>query len=162
MDFAAIDIVFTIVLIFTTLRASLRGFVQEVLAAAAVILGISAAVLFSGLVAELMEQAFRPSIWSQVAAFLAIFMLVYLVVKLFERALRNLIERIHLESLDHALGLFLGLIEGILIAFVAILIIQVQPVISPHRLLEGSVFARFLVPLFPYASQFLGRRIAHV
>ncbi len=162
MDFAAVDIVFTIILIFTTIRATLRGFVQEVLSAASVILGISAAVLFSGLVAELMEQLLGPSIWSQVAAFLLIFLLVYLVVKLFERALRNLIERIHLESLDHALGLFLGLIEGILIAFVLILVIQVQPIIPPSRLLEGSVFARFLVPLFPYVSQFLGRRIADV
>ncbi|TVR03937.1 MAG: CvpA family protein [Spirochaetaceae bacterium] len=162
MDFVAIDIVFTIILLFTTLRAALRGFVQEVLSAAAVILGIAAAVLFSGLVAELLEATFGRSIWSQVVAFLAIFLVVYLVVKLSERALRNLVEQIHLESLDHALGLFLGLVEGILIVFVLILLIQVQPVLSPSRVLDGSVFARFLVPFFPYASQFFSRRVGHV
>jgi membrane protein required for colicin V production len=162
LDFAAIDIVFAIILVFTTLRAAMRGFVQEVLSAASVILGITAAVLFSGLVAELVEQTFGRSIWSQVVAFLMIFLLVYLVVKLFERALRNVVEQIHLESLDHALGLFLGLVEGILIVFVLILLIQVQPVIAPIRLLDGSVFARFLVPFFPYASQFFSRRVRNV
>ena len=39
----------------------------------------------------------------------------------------ELIERIHLENLDHALGLFLGLVEGTLVIFVLILVLQFPP-----------------------------------
>lgn len=162
MDFVAIDVVFALILVFTTLRAAIRGFVTELLSMASLILGIAAAVLFSGVVGASFDRFLGESAWSQVAAFLAIFLGVYIVVKIFENALHRLIEHIHLESLDHALGLFLGVIEGLLVTFVLILIIQVQPFFSPDRVLDGSVFARLLVPFLPYASEFLNRRTIDV
>lgn len=162
MDFVAIDIVFALIVVFTTLRGAFRGFVTELMSMAGLILGIAAAVLFSGVVAAYLDQFFGESVWSQVAAFLAVFLIVYLLSKIFENALHTLIERIHLESLDHALGIFLGLAEGLLLTFIMILVIQVQPFFPPDRILEGSVFARLLVPLLPYASEFLNRRTVDV
>lgn len=162
MDFVAIDVVFALILVFTTLRAAIRGFVTELLSMASLILGIAAAVLFSGVVGAYFDRFLGESAWSQVAAFLAIFLAVYILVKIFENALHRLIEHIHLESLDHALGLFLGVIEGLLVTFVLILIIQVQPFFSPDSVLDGSVFARLLVPFLPYASEFLNRRTVDV
>jgi membrane protein required for colicin V production len=53
-------------------------------------------------------------------------------------------------------------IEGLLVTFVLILIIQVQPFFSPDSVLDGSVFARLLVPFLPYASEFLNRRTVDV
>ena len=162
MDFVALDIVFALILVFTTLRGAFRGFVTELLSMASLILGIAAAVLFSGTVGAYLNRFLGESAWSQVAAFLAIFLVVYILVKVFENALHALIERIHLESLDHALGLFLGVFEGLLVTFVLILLIQVQPFFAPERVLEGSVFARLLVPFLPYASEFLNRRTVDV
>jgi membrane protein required for colicin V production len=162
MDFVALDIVFAAILVFTTLRGAFRGFVTELLSMASLILGITAAVVFSGMVGSYFNRYLGESPWSQVAAFLAIFLLVYILVKIFENALHTLIERIHLESLDHALGLFLGVVEGLLVTFVLILLIQVQPFFSPDALLEGSVFARLLVPFLPYASELLNRRTVDV
>ena len=162
MDFVAVDVVFALILVFTTLRGAIRGFVTELLSMASLILGITAAVLFSGIVGAYLNRWLGESAWSQVAAFLAIFLLVYILVKIFENALHRLIEHIHLENLDHALGLFLGVIEGLLLTFVMILIIQIQPFFPPDRVLEGSVFGQLLVPLLPHVSEFLNRRTVDV
>ncbi len=155
MEFAAIDFVFAIVVVILSLRAAIRGFVKELLGTAALILGIVAAVLFSGLASGLIEEFIGPTVWSQVIAFLGIFLIVYLIVKIFEGALNRLIERIHLSQLDHALGLFLGIVEGLVVVFVLLLLIQIQPFFEPEGLIEGSLFARVLVPFLPFAAEFL-------
>jgi membrane protein required for colicin V production len=149
-----IDIVFLIIVVILAIRAAMRGFVKELLGTAALILGIAGAVLFSGLVATLLEPYVGGG-WAQIIAFLALFIVIYLVVKIFESALNKLIERIHMDQLDHALGFFLGLVEGVLVVFVLILLIQIQPFFPPEQLLADSLFARFLLPFLPYAAQFL-------
>ncbi|MFW5728701.1 MAG: CvpA family protein, partial [Spirochaetota bacterium] len=108
MQVSAIDFVFALLVVFTTIRAGVRGFVRELMSMASVVAGILAAVLLSAMVAELIVEFFGSSAWSQVVAFLGIFVLAYAIVKLFEKGLQGVVERIHLESLDHALGLFLG------------------------------------------------------
>ncbi len=155
MSIAGIDIVFGIVILFMGIRAAIRGFVRELLGTGAFILGVVVAMVFSGSAAGLIDQYMGPSIWSQVIAFLALFLIVYLVVKIFESALNRLIERIHLDQLDHALGLFLGLIEGVVVVFVLLLLIQLQPFFAPESLIAGSLTARLLVPLMPFVSEFL-------
>ena len=155
MEFAGIDIVFAIIVVILAFRAAIRGFVKELLGTASLFLGIIAAVLFSGLVARLIDEYMGPSIWSQVIAFLVIFLVVYLIVKLFESALNRLIERIHLDQLDHALGFFLGIVEGLVVVFVLLLLVQIQPFFEPEVLVEGSIFARILLPFLPFATEFL-------
>ena len=154
MQVAGIDIVFGIIVLILAFRAAIRGFVKELLGTAALILGITVAVVGSGMVAQLIEQYTGPTIWSQVIAFLVLFLVVYLVVKIFEGALNRLIERIHLDQLDHALGFFLGILEGLLIVFIALLLIQIQPFFDPQALVAGSLFARIMVPFLPFASEF--------
>lgn len=155
MQLAGIDVVFAIVIVILAIRAAIRGFVKELLGTAALILGIVAAVLLSGLAAQIIENWIGESVWSQVIAFLAVFLIVYIVVKIFEGALNRLVERIHLDQLDHALGLFLGIVEGLVVAFLLLLVIQIQPFFDPEVLMGGSIFARILLPFLPFAAEFL-------
>jgi len=155
MTFTGIDIVFSIVVVILAFRAAIRGFVKELLGTAALFLGIIAAVIFSGLVAQMIDEYMGPSIWSQVIAFLAIFLVVYLIVKIFESALNRLIERIHLDQLDHALGFFLGIVEGLLLVFILLLLVQIQPFFEPEVLIDESFFARLMLPFMPFAAEFL-------
>jgi membrane protein required for colicin V production len=155
MEFAGIDIVFGIIVLILAFRAAIRGFVKELLGTAALFLGIIVAVLFSGLVAQTIDQYFGPSIWSQVIAFLVLFLVVYLLVKIFESALNKLIERIHLDQLDHALGFFLGIVEGLVVVFIILLLVQIQPFFDPEAIIDGSVFARIMLPFLPFAAEFL-------
>ncbi|MFW6312790.1 MAG: CvpA family protein [Spirochaetota bacterium] len=155
MTFSGIDIVFSIIVVILTFRAAFRGFVRELLGTAALFLGIIVAVIFSGLLAQTIDEYLGPSIWNQIIAFLALFLAVYLVVKIFESALNRLIERIHLDQLDHALGFFLGVVEGLLVVFVLLLLVQIQPFFDSDALIEESFFARLMLPFMPFAAEFL-------
>ncbi len=155
MEFAGIDIVFAIVIVILAFRAAIRGFVKELMGTAALFLGIVIAVLFSALVAGVIEEYIGPTIWSQVIAFLGLFLVVYLIVKLFESGLNRMIERIHADKLDHALGFFLGIAEGLIVVFLILLLVQIQPFFEPEALITGSLFARLMVPFLPFVAEFL-------
>jgi membrane protein required for colicin V production len=155
ISLSGLDIVFLILIAFAALRAGIRGFVHEFLSMAAVLLGIATAVFFSGIVAQMLQPYIGGGAWSQVVAFLGLFLIVYVVVKLFETALNRIIERINLESLDRALGFFLGIAEGLFLVFVLVLLLQLQPIFDVEQMLLESQIARFLVPLLPYAERAL-------
>jgi membrane protein required for colicin V production len=155
ISLSGLDIVFLVVIVFFTLRVGIKGFVKEFMSMAALILGIAVAVIFSGLVGQYIQPYLGVGPWSQVVAFLALFLITYVVVKLFENALYHIVERINLESLDRALGFFLGLAEGILVVFILILLIQLQPLFEAGDILAESVFARLLTPLLPYAQRII-------
>ncbi len=155
VDLSGLDIVFLIIIVFMALRGVFRGFVREFMAMAAVILGITVAVLFSGVAAVYLQPWVGVGPWSQVISFLALFLVVYLVVRIFENALNKLIERINLESFDRAMGFFLGIAEGLLATFIVVLILQLQPVFDTREMLAGSLIAQFLLPLLPYAERLI-------
>lgn len=155
MELNPIDIVFTLVLVTLTLRAAFRGFVREFMAVAALVLGIGGAALGAGVVALWLEQMLGASLWNHVIAFLGLFLLLYLVIKLTEGALDALVERIHLDSLDHALGLFFGGFEGLVAVFIIILLLQIQPLLELDSLMNGSIYVELLTPLLPYANSFM-------
>ncbi|TVQ21885.1 MAG: CvpA family protein [Spirochaetaceae bacterium] len=156
MNLAGIDIVFAVLILIMALRSGFRGFIREFMSMAALLLGLGVAVLFSGQTAVLVNEYLDAQAWSQVIAFLALFVLVYLFVKIFESALNRLVERINLANLDHALGFFLGVAEGLLLVFVLLLVLQIQPFVNPDTIVRNSVFAEALLPFLPYASRLLG------
>lgn len=155
MNVAAVDIVFSILVLIGAFRAAVRGFVKELMSMAALILGIGLAVLFSGLVGSYLVTYLGDSPWNQVIAFLGIFLGVYLLTKIFESALNRLVEHISLENLDHALGFFLGIVEGLALVFVLVLVMQIQPFFDMQAVLEESFYAYVLLPLLPYASELI-------
>jgi membrane protein required for colicin V production len=155
LNFSTLDVILLIIIGLGAIRAVFRGFVKELMSVGAIILGILLAMLFSGMVAVYLEQWLGKSVWTQVAAFLVIFVVVYLVLKLFEAGLNGLIERVNLQNLDKALGLFLGLIEGILLSFILLFLMQIQPFFDVQDLLEASLLYGILAPFFPYATAVL-------
>ncbi len=48
--------------------------------------------------------------------------------------LSRFVERVELEQLDRALGLFLGIIEGAVVVLVIILLIKLQPLFPAEKL----------------------------
>lgn len=155
MNIPAIDVVFLIIILIAIIRGVFRGFIREIMAVSSIILGILLAVLFSGVVSLYLIPIMGDTIWNQVIAFLAIFIVVYLLVKLFEAGLNSLVEKIQLENLDKALGFFLGLIEGMLLVFLLLFGLQIQPFFDFQDLLQSSVIYGLIAPFFPYAVQVL-------
>ena len=164
IQFELIDAVFAILIVVAAVRGAIRGFVTEVGSAASVILGIVAAVLFHRPGARLIGRSFGESMWNPLVAFLVVFLIVYILVKLVERMLAALFEKLNLNRLDSAMGLFVGIGEGLLVVAVVLFFLSWQPFFDTKAMLDRSMFARFLFPLFPSAEGIFqnARRVGNV
>ncbi|ADN01510.1 CvpA family protein [Spirochaeta thermophila] len=149
MNLTALDVVFLGVIGFFIVQGLIKGFIQGFMSVLAVGGGLTAGALFSSRAAGLFDALLGASPWSPVLGFLSLFIVVYAVVKLLENALQSLIERVHLENLDKALGFFLGILKGIVVVAVILLILEAQPFVDTTRMLGTSLFARLLLPLLP-------------
>ena len=149
MDFGVLDYIFGALITAAVLRCLLKGFIAEIVAVAGVGGGILCAVLFSPVVAELLVRWLGDSIWNRVIAFLLIFLVVYLVVKVFEGLLYRLLDALQLENLDRALGFFLGLLEGLVVTFLLILLLAGQNLVDLDSLLNESLLVRFVATILP-------------
>lgn len=147
MEWNTLDVLFGILLLFFSLRGVLRGFVGEVFSIGAVALGIGAGYFLGPHVAQIMEQKLHLSGWGNVVAFLGVFLLVYMLLKLIEKLFRGFIESLHLQNLDKALGLFLGVGEGLILVLLLLWVLRVQPIFDTKAWIQGSWIARFLLPL---------------
>jgi membrane protein required for colicin V production len=82
-----------------------------------------------------------------------LFLVTFVLVKILERILKDIAERVKLGGIDRALGLALGLLEGLLVVSAALFVLSIQPLFDPSALLEGSIFARILLPLVGEAGR---------
>jgi membrane protein required for colicin V production len=142
-----IDIVFAIVMLFMLLRGLLRGALAELFSVGAIVAGIAVAVIFSAGAGAMVEEKFGLAGWGSIIAFLGLFLVTYVVMKLVEKTLRSFVESVKLQNLDKALGLLLGLVEGLAIVAVVIFVMRLQPVFDFREILAGSLFVRLLDPL---------------
>jgi membrane protein required for colicin V production len=151
MNVNYLDIILVVVVIVLTIRCIYRGFIEESLSMAALVGGIAGGVLFSGLLASLLTGWIGPAVWNPIIGFLVAFLVIYLIVKLLEGAIQAFFDKFNLEKLDKVLGLFLGLIEGVLFCSLAVFVLywlRAFPYLNTAVLLKGSFTARLILPLF--------------
>jgi membrane protein required for colicin V production len=156
VSFAAVDLVFAALIVILAVRGAIRGFVAEFGSVAALFLGLGGAIALYKAVAALLGRWFGSSLWNPLIGFLVVFLLIYLVVKVLERLLAVLFDKLELERLDQAIGLFLGLAEGLLLVGVMLFLLNWQPFFDTRRLLGDSLFVRILSPLLPSPERLFG------
>jgi membrane protein required for colicin V production len=146
---AAIDIVLLVLLALLILRAFLRGFVGEVFSLASVSLGVIGAVFFFKNGALFLRAFLLPGVplVPEILAFIIIFLAVFILGKILEHLVRDIITKLGLEGLDRFLGFILGVVEGIALIALLLIFIGIQPLFDPSALLARSIFARLLLPL---------------
>jgi membrane protein required for colicin V production len=151
----SLDWIFIVLLLILGIRCMVKGFAAELLSVAAPFLGLlaalvlykNAAVLFVG-----WGLAAKPPFIPGLLGFAAVFLLVFLLAKLIGALLRKGIEAAELGGVDKALGLLLGLAEGlVLISIVLVVMSLLEPAFKSSagyaKLLSGSAFARFILPI---------------
>ncbi len=111
--------------------------------------GILLGVLFSSLLGTFISNNFGHSNWNQVIAFLIIFLVSYLLMKIFENGLNALVDKINLDKLDKSLGLFFGIIEGVALVMIIVFVIEVQPLINTERIESDSWFIQTIHKFMP-------------
>ncbi|RKX93547.1 MAG: CvpA family protein [Spirochaetes bacterium] len=158
MHIVAFDIVSLVVILIMAVRAVFRGFIDEFLSMAAVILGLAAALLFTGKVTVLVDKYIHSEFWNPVVAFLLLFLAVYIVVKILENVLNSLIEKVQLEKLDQSLGFFLGIIEGVIVVVLIVFLLEIQPFIEIGSLFKDSIAYQAADRIIPLGKELLESR----
>jgi len=142
-NISPVDVVIIIIALIITARAIIRGFVAEFVSVASVIGGIVAGFVFSSMLTNYIAQYFKISWWNRLISFLIIFLVVYIILKLIEKFFYRLIERIELQRLDRSLGLFLGLLESVIIILFVVSIVDAQPFFPPEKIFSDSVIVQY-------------------
>jgi membrane protein required for colicin V production len=148
------DTACVIIILLIAIRAALRGLVEEVAGTASIVFGLLLSALFFDEGAAFIREhgIVTMKIVPEMIAFAAIFIIVFIAVKLLEIVLKDIVHRISLSAIDHLLGFFFGIAEALVVIMVILLIINVQPLFDKHIVLDGSLFARLLWPLVPDAE----------
>jgi membrane protein required for colicin V production len=152
-----IDIVFTALMVVIIVRCALKGFVEEVMSMAALVLGLGCAFVFHKKGAVFLVERYIPDmrVLPEVLAFAAVFLIVFLAVKLLEFILKDIVARIHLGGADRFLGAVFGFIEGAVLVSLVIFVLTVQPLFDMRPALEKSYFVRALAPFIGTARELI-------
>ncbi|MCL2243376.1 MAG: CvpA family protein [Treponema sp.] len=149
MNFAVIDFILIALIGLFIIRCYLKGFISEILSMAAIVLGILSSLFFYKNGADFLRERFWPELKAipEILSFVALFIIVFAVVKLLEIMLKGIITGIKLGGADRFLGIIFGLAEGIAVVSLILFILRIQPLFDPSPILTDSFFADLLLPL---------------
>lgn len=116
------DLLVVAVILLSTLFAYLRGVVRELLAIASWVVGLIAALAYSGRVAELFATFEIPPVARHALAFVLILIVVLLGGGLVARLLKGAIHGVGLGFVDRFLGAVFGVLRGALLVVIFALI----------------------------------------
>jgi membrane protein required for colicin V production len=162
VEIVVIDIIFIGIIIIFALNCAVKGFIREVMSLAAAILGALSAIFFFRAGAVFVRDSYMPEIkvLPEIIAFVGIFLIVFVSIKLLEVMLKNIVEGIHLGGPDHVLGFIFGVAEGIIVVCFLLFVISVQPFFDSDSILNGSFFAELLLPFVMGIKKEASERIA--
>ena len=157
MKLVPLDIIFCALILIAAIHSALKGFVAEIMSLAAFIFGIIFAFLFyKNGAAYIRGRFFTGQALPEIVAFMLLFLVIFIAVKILEYVLRDIISRINLGGVDRLLGGLFGILEGLCLVSVILFIISVQPVFNAAPLLSESFFAHFLaVPIAAIQDVFI-------
>jgi membrane protein required for colicin V production len=160
MSFTTVDFIFIGLLAIIIIRCTVRGLIEEVMSMAALLLGLAGAFFLYRTGAAFIRNSLDMRFIPEILSFVGIFVLIFILVKVIEYILRDIVIRISLNWLDRLLGFVFGIVEGFTLISILVFIIYVQPVFKAGEILENSFFARLLIPLIGAFRDFLIRRAA--
>jgi membrane protein required for colicin V production len=162
MSFAVIDFVFALLMVLFALRGYIRGFVSEVMALASVVFGLLAAIMLFRAGGGFIRERFMQDIAAipEIIAFAAIFLIVFIITRILESVMKDVISGFHLDGLDRFLGFFIGLAEGLVIVCLVLFALYRQTFFDQQSITADSFFAKLLLPFIIGQSHELPKIIA--
>lgn len=121
-----LDIIILVFLAISVFQGFRRGFVMELASLLALILGIWAAFYFSSWTEDILDSYFNiPEKYLSAVAFVTTFAVVAIVITLLGLLIDRFLEMIALGFINKLLGLFFGLLKGIVIASLILFVIGI-------------------------------------
>jgi membrane protein required for colicin V production len=144
-----IDLIFVILIVLMIIHGYVKGFIVELFSWAPLVLAIGAAVFLYPRGAAFIRSKIMENVRyvPEILAFLAIFLLILLFLKMVERVLKDVVKGANLGGANKVLGAVFGLVEGFALTAIILFFLKVQPLVDTSKLLEDSIFAQILLPL---------------
>jgi membrane protein required for colicin V production len=148
MSFSFIDVIFVALIGLFMIRCYLKGFVSELLTMAGIVLGLLAALYLHKNGGDFLRARFWPELQTipEIISFVFLFAVVFIVVKILEKMLINIIDQVSLTNADSYIGIVFGLAEGVAVVSLILFLLKVQPLFDASAILSDSFFARLLLP----------------
>ena len=83
----------------------------------------------------------------ELLAFISIFLIIVLGIKIIERILANIVTGVNLSGVNRALGALFGIVEGLAFTALIIFILNIQPLFDASKIINDSFFAQILLPI---------------
>ena len=149
MYVAIIDIVFVALIIIFVLRCAFRGFIKELLSMAALVIGLLVAIFFFRRAALVISDRFAPEtkMLPEVISFAILFLVTFIAIKLIETLVKNMMGKVKLTGLDRFLGIIYGFAEGVVVVYLLMFLINIQPFVDPDLILGRSIVAEKLMEI---------------
>lgn len=148
MELGFLDIIFLSLIIISSLRGAFRGMIQELISLAALFISLLLAAVFYPDGTKWIQARSSLEETATLISFLCIFVAAFILFKLLQKAIVYLINETPFESVDKLLGFFFGLLEGLLICFLIVYLIDFQEIIVLDKWTDSS-------KLLPYIERFL-------
>jgi membrane protein required for colicin V production len=125
-----IDIIVLAIIVLFGVVGGKRGLVWEIMTMAGIVAGLWIPYIFRFEIANFFGRYIGPGhlrIIATVAAFLFIFIAIYIISSYLGYSLRNLLKKVFLGWLDRVLGVLAGLVKGILIVGLLLVALLASP-----------------------------------
>ena len=144
-----IDLVFVILIGLMVVHGYVKGFIEELFSWATLVLAVWVAVLFYQAGGEFIRTKIMENVRlvPEILAFVAIFFIVVLFLKMLERVLKDVIQGARLGNVNKVIGAIFGIVEGLALTMLVLFVLSVQPLFDPSGILGESAFADLLLPL---------------
>lgn len=145
---------FLILAVFFIIKGYKVGFIKQIAAITAIILGLYIAADQYIILAEFLHKKVNFNIkLLELISFAIILLIVNIIVSYIGNFLTEMLDLIFLSLVDHFGGAILGLIKGILIMYLVLLLSSNIPVEPIEKQLEESYFAGQFLKINPFLEE---------
>jgi membrane protein required for colicin V production len=154
-----LDIIILCIVGILVINGIRKGFILSLATLIALVLGIWAAIHYSGYVSTFLVKTFHPSgAWLTILSYILTFLVVVLVVIFIARLLEKVVKTVGLSILNRIIGGVFGLLKGILVVSFLLFILvhfDTNEYIITHKTKETSKCYPYIERTFPIYSKFL-------
>jgi len=151
-----IDIILLILLVLAVIKGISRGFIVAIFSFFAIIIGVAAAMKFSFLAANWLQQSFNINgTWLPVLSFLLVFVGVVLLVKWAANLLQGAVNIVMLGWLNKLGGVILYLLIYLFVYSILLFYLTKMKVITPETIAASHTY-NLVEPFGPKAVDVLG------
>lgn len=149
-----IDWVVVFIIVVSSIVSIMRGFVKEALSLASWIAALVIARLFTGKLAYLLTDVIASPNWRLATAFAILFVSALIVGAMINHLLSELIRMAGLSGTDRMLGIFFGVLRGVIIV---VAILAAMRLFALDSLWEDAFFAPYFEPLIEWTGQSINK-----